>query len=370
MIRILKNILFITVPMFILIFIILEVFFRFGLQASQAPSSYFDESSKILKFDQSKKSGTSTFSKFCHLGGKWEINKAGWNAPFEYKEERTDAKRIVVIGDSYVQAFQVDNDKNFHQLLNQNLGPKYEVYGMGISGAPLSQYLNVARYAREKYNPDIFIFNLIHNDFDESLTHLPRADRKFLTYKIEDNLLIEVPAYKPPLSIANKIYRNVLKKSAIFRYLWININIPQLMARRKIESKSVKDKPQKNYRSNIAVSTITDNFSDIEKLVPKVMRSLKAECTNREMLFVIDAPREAIYENKKINEDPVYILNNLVKEVSDSLQINFLDLSTAFEKDYTLNGTRFEADYDWHWNQKGHQVVADAIYNYLTKEKL
>jgi hypothetical protein len=36
-------------------------------------------------------------------------------------------------------------------------------------GVPLSQYLQMARYVRIHFNPDIFVINVVHNDFAESL---------------------------------------------------------------------------------------------------------------------------------------------------------------------------------------------------------
>ena len=51
-------------------------------------------------------------------------------------------------------------------------GHKAEVYQFGMDGAPLSQYLHVLRREVVKYQPDIVVVPLTHNDFDESYRFL------------------------------------------------------------------------------------------------------------------------------------------------------------------------------------------------------
>ena len=71
-----------------------------------------------------------------------------------------------MVGDSYVEAFQVDYNKSLSEILRAKLGSdKYEVFRFGISGAPLSQYLHVFRTEILKYAPDLLIFILVTTTF-------------------------------------------------------------------------------------------------------------------------------------------------------------------------------------------------------------
>mgnify|MGYP001345443883 CR=1 FL=1 len=71
------------------------------------------------------------------------------------------AKPLVsVIGDSYVEASQVNDDETFfHYLSSEN--PELDVYSFGFSGAPLSQYLIWAKYSRETYGNKFLIINIV-----------------------------------------------------------------------------------------------------------------------------------------------------------------------------------------------------------------
>ena len=76
---------------------------------------------------------------------------------------------LAIIGDSYVEAAQVANRKSMHGLLASRFDGKGRIYGLGYSGAPLSQYLAFADFARNEFKPDAMAFVIIGNDFDESL---------------------------------------------------------------------------------------------------------------------------------------------------------------------------------------------------------
>ena len=166
--RYVKGIAFITIPTLVLVAVILEVLFRTIIPASQVPQACFDGVWNIYKFCPGQGSGVSTKGKLAHSASTWRINNAGWNSPIDY-QSKGERDRIAVIGDSYVEAFQIDITESYPYLLSNALGADYEVYSFGISGAPLSQYLNLSRYVVSEFDPDVLIFNVVHNDFEESI---------------------------------------------------------------------------------------------------------------------------------------------------------------------------------------------------------
>lgn len=73
---------------------------------------------------------------------------------------------LAFIGDSFVEALMVPYDQTISGRLAKTWPGR--VYSFGMSSSPLSQYLAFARYARDTYHPDYFVFVIISNDFDES----------------------------------------------------------------------------------------------------------------------------------------------------------------------------------------------------------
>ena len=180
----LKNILFATLPSILVLLIILEAFFRIVIPASDPPRGFFDEKEKMYSFSNKKEKGVITIGRFAEIRVRWRINNMYWNYPIDYYPV-DDKKLIAVIGDSYIEASQVNVGENYPYLLRGKLINDYEVYAFGMAGAPLSQYLHISRYVNRHFNPDILIFNLVHNDFDESIQELFPIDCHFLKLSIK-----------------------------------------------------------------------------------------------------------------------------------------------------------------------------------------
>lgn len=350
--------------MMLILWIILELFFTFLLPSAEAPNSEFKEDYKVLAFDPSCGEGRMTIGKLCDEGGRWSINRDGWNSPIEYEKEKSNKTRVAVIGDSYIEALQVDNDQTLQYLLQEKSNQKIESFGFGISGAPLSQYLNVARYVESEFNPDIFVFMLIHNDFDESIIHLHPNKRKFLTFENKNNSWEELQAYKSPNSFKAKLYRKVLMKSALFRYLWINLKVSA------VREKFKKTDNQQTFAANVEINSIEDNFVQIEEVTRIILAKIHKELQHKRVILLMDAPRKSIYNGLNLENDPAFKLNTLVQKITDELQMEFIDLSQKFEFDYKINQKKFEFSNDFHWSQYGHKVVSDTLYNYITKQSI
>jgi hypothetical protein len=172
-IELLKNVFIISLPTLLVVVIILEIFFRTVIIASDSPLSEYDRKYNYSKFSNKVKTGIYTIGKCAQIKSKWSINNYGFNfyKDFKLKNERDSLPLICVLGDSYIEAFQVDADKNYPVLLDKNL-INYHVYGVGISGSPLSQYLHYNKIVNQLFDPSIIVYQLVHNDFDESLSIL------------------------------------------------------------------------------------------------------------------------------------------------------------------------------------------------------
>src|SRR5687768_1767173 len=167
-----RNILLLTLPSLIAVFIALELFFSFIIPASEFPYYYYDPNDHILRFSTTEqRDGVFTVGVMAKQRGRWHVNNAGWNSAVEFNKEKHQL-RIAIIGDSYIEALQVNVEESLagqlRHLISKSPYPEVEVYAFGVSGAPLSQYLQMARYASTYFDPDILVINVVHNDFDES----------------------------------------------------------------------------------------------------------------------------------------------------------------------------------------------------------
>jgi hypothetical protein len=360
--KILKNIVFVTIPMLIIFFILLEILSRFFFPGREEPKSIYDEKTQLIKFNRDYGTrGLWTNGNFAQEKGHWRINNDGWNSPIDYyREKKPGVKRIAVIGDSYIEAWQVDAEKSYPSLLADSLGSKYEVYAFGASGSPFSQYLHVSRYVDSMYSPDIYIFNLVHNDFHESI-HGVSYNPMYMTIGFnKDSTFTEVAPEKPERTYKKIWGGSILRKSSFFRYVYYNLNVMDKFKAKKVAAKQVE--------MNIPINDVLDKKDSLLAVTGYLLKTIKKELGNKEVIFVMDGPRSSIYKGET-DKAKVTWLNNMVGDYCKSLGMPFIDLTSYMDADFKKNGKRFETTRDNHWTYYGHQFVAGVIYNNYFKNK-
>ena len=207
---------FVTLPVLLLLALLLEIFARLALHPSDIPQVYFDNGLGIMY--ESGQKGTYVKGGVKEINAKYSINNSGWNSPHDYKEEKNiDTKRVAVIGDSFIEAFQVDFDKSFPYLVENKLKGA-EFYTFGHSGSSLAQYIQYLKYAKGNFNPDFFVINLVDNDFEESFWGYGRVDNWSVIR--EGNVFKWILPQKPK----NLAVKRILGRFALVRYLTINLD--------------------------------------------------------------------------------------------------------------------------------------------------
>src|SRR5690348_16118721 len=126
----------------------------------------------------------------------YKINQQGWNSGVgDYVRERSDGlTRVAVVGDSYVEALQVAHTDSLAEKLETDLakyGQPTEVFRFGISGAPLSQYVQMVEREVVQYRPDWIVVIVVHNDFDESFRFVQgRYTSTFRKFRVKDGKVV------------------------------------------------------------------------------------------------------------------------------------------------------------------------------------
>src|SRR5438093_3216647 len=156
-----------------------ELVFRFVIPAASLPLLEYDRTYGVVRYQISgPRTGISTSGRWGGRPVRWRINNYGWNSAIDYAPaEKRGKPLIALIGDSYIDALQVNVGESVADELRRRLAGRRDVYSFGFSGAPLSQYLQMSRYVRKVFHPDVMVFNIVYNDFDECLRDLyPRPN--------------------------------------------------------------------------------------------------------------------------------------------------------------------------------------------------
>lgn len=365
-----RNFCLVSIPTFLLLFLLLElVVFKYFISVSDALYYRLDDDFEIVKFDHVDVpvKGIYTQGPLGKHKVTWQVNSDGWLSDEEYIRGVGDPV-IAVIGDSYIEAKQVNSGESYPHLLNEMFGDSMVVYGFGMAGTPLSHYLHMARYAQHNFDPDVFVINLIHNDFSESLSSYANNAYGSWYWTMEqqgDSFVMQRPRDIDGLRrgdvLINKDNNYWLKNSATFRYLEYNVKLGG-----KIFLKQIFKRKKVKHEENIDVRQDLVKQNAIRRVSAHVVRQFKKEFPNKRIIFVMDGVRNAIYRGD-IEKSSAIWLNTLMAEICSDQDFEFIDLTKPFQKDYEQNHIRFEFKTDAHWNAYTHRLVADTLYNYLSQ---
>lgn len=258
---------------------------------------------------------------------------------------------LALIGDSIVEAVMVPYPKTSQGKLAKSVNGFGRVYSFGISGAGLSDYLILAEYANKTFKPNGVIFIIISSDFEESI-HKEVGHYYFFEEPNNNELVLKKVDYNPGF------FRRVLRNSKLLMYLVTNVNV--------FERVNQRFRHRQSYMSNIERTVDEKVISDSKIAVDTFFKELpkRSGLDTSKILFVIDGIREVIYNPEKISEARgcyFDIMRRYFVTKAMLLGYEVIDMQKFFEEHYKIHRQRFEYPNDNHWNEIGHEVLADAV---------
>lgn len=353
------------VPASLLVLLLVsELCFRFVISAPDIPAPAFQGG--VLRHQPGQR-GVYWSAPFGLKGGQEEvrasfaINAQGWNsARPDYPQKRQAGQRIAVVGDSYVEALQVPPDQSIAEDLERELGAGTEVFRYGMSGAPLSQYLHMARNAALPAKPDVLVVLLVHNDFDESWRDAPGMyTASFLRLRLGQNGSVEEI---PPAPYRQSLTSRLRNLSATWRYLAYGRQM-RFEALRRI---FLPQEQPARHQANIDISGLAGREALDRRAAGYLFGRLAAESAQAgaKLLLVMDGVRAPIEAGSPEAQDygsGALRLNRLAAEEAARLGVPFLDLHPVFAKDFRAQHRPFAFKTDGHWNAHAHALAARAV---------
>ena len=149
------------------------------------------------------------------------INSDGLRDREHAKQKPPRTFRIAVVGDSYAEALQVEQDEAFWAVMEHalqecqqfNMGRRVEVINFGVSGYGTAQQLITLRTKVFDYSPDLVLLALTtNNDVTDNLRALKKTDEVpyFVMREgrlVADNSFLESRAFKLRNSALNRLGR-------------------------------------------------------------------------------------------------------------------------------------------------------------------
>ncbi len=286
-------------------------------------------------------------------------NNIGLISPVDYQKNHK-LPLIAVIGDSFVEAKRVDQQKTFSSLLRQQLKSSHRVYTFAHSGAPLSQYLAYAKFAIEEYGAKQLIFIVVGNDYDESLYRYKQTPRfHFFNRQSGGKLELHRIDYSP------SFLQQVVSSSAFFSYLAGNLQLGEVHLSALFSPPSEEDLLLR-YAANTEFDASETRMQTSKLAVDAFLKGVSElpGIGREDVLFVVDAVRPHIYLDfyrEKVKESFAHLMHEYLKSQAGSLDFSVIDLESVFLERFLKDNKRFETRTNNHWSEYGHSVVANAI---------
>lgn len=305
--------------------------------------------------------------------GKFTINSYGFR-DVEWKLQKEKKYRVAVLGDSFVDALQVDLVQSFPKLIERSLS-NVEVMNFGISGQGQVEQLLTYRHYVRPFKPDLVIVCFFPgNDFvDNWRRHMPL--RRFPVYvKPSSNGVEVIPV--PGIAFFEPMRR-------IIDWVHYHFSLMQRIqdARRELYRRRVGGLTEAGQWEGVFGNPggIVPDFDGIweltEKLVLQLYRDVIADMGHNDRLLVVcltegvqvhRSQREAFVEQYP-GRDPDYSEKRL-RDFCKSMGIPFLALSPDMIRYSESTGKMlhgFDGRGHGHFNADGHRVAADSISNRL-----
>jgi hypothetical protein len=330
----------INLALLVIPFLLVEALFRLMPVAYLPPIEPVNAEAPMARFQPNVEYRWSRDWNFSVVTRK-RSNNYGYIYGADYRpEEKTPL--LALIGDSLLEAQQVDTGKSAGELLHAALAGQGRVYSLAISGAPLSQYLAYAEYARRTFRADALAIVIAPNDFDESLIKY-KSDGRF-HYFSEDGKLERVDYELTGI-------KSVLRHSAALRYIMYNLDAGIRLQAWKA-AQSMPDVEKRLADSRKAVDYFFEQLPGRTGLGPE------------RIVFVLDPLRRAIYSTETWEKArdtfygrvPEYFAKQAAKRGYE-----VIDLAPVFIRAHTLGRTVESAPTDSHWSAFGHELVASQI---------
>lgn len=310
-----------------------------------------------------------------------DFNEFMMRGPTISQEKPEDVYRIMIIGDSYIEALQVEYEDTvmyqLQMLLDNTItidGHRFEVVGIGSSGWGTAQYYLYYHHAGYQFEPDIVVVLGISNDVTDNYLEVfktdvfrPNRGRDFEVTEesielvsLNKNTSIVDFAHRITATFYTHIPSFVVQHSNILRIgqLWL-VNAKTIIP----AAQAWQIAPPEG-QSTIYSMPIEEPYIEAWRRTELALALLEREVANNGGNFIFaytPSPSEILYSDVENSNLQIRMYERFTQEYG----IDTIDLvddwsSTIQDDPWILN-----LEGDGHFTPEGHRVFAENIYQWL-----
>lgn len=341
----------------------LELILQF-LPVSNPPNNVQISPSNPIYVKEPNKDFIYSRGRFFEVMAKKHSNNYGFINRQDYLTNAS-SPLLAIIGDSFVEAFQVNDGSTMTDRLQEKVGKNGRIYSFGFGGNQLPMYLAYAQYAQQQFHPEGMVFVIVGNDYDLSISKFDNKPNYYFFFPQEDGKMIwKFNPYR--LGINDRL----LRYSALYRYLKNNIDGFMIIEnlRGKINNIINPDKnseqPVNQFDANTSIDTNPERVDLSKRGVEEFLRLLP-EMTglpaNRILFLVLG--RNSFEELNSDMDQLTYIdiMHEYFLKKAQEEGYETIDIQTVLSEHHKKYNQPFTFTTDAHWNELGHQLAAEQI---------
>jgi len=275
-------------------------------------------------------------------------NNYGQLAPFDYIP---GSHPVIVVGNSYIESQMNDYRDTLQGVLGKMLGDVRQVYGLGVSGMSMADYLALAGQASTEFAPRAAVFLLVDGDISGSLIDQPGYHHFSPT---PSGLGVTLHPRKPHPWFTR--LRHSVGDLYLFRYVTQNL---------RFTPPSLGSLLREAQAQPLATPNATTEYAAVDRFLAALPRQsgIRPQC----VALLVDGDRYAIYD-ARLAAAPADSPQARAYFMRRAAEIGYrvADLEPVFRDEFAHGHRHF--DYfpvDRHLNGLGHRVAAERAYQLL-----
>ncbi len=339
------------------------------------------------------------------------INSAGL-PDVEHRYNKPDGVyRILIIGDSFVEAYQVKLEHSFarqlEKMLNNRRGPqplRFEVIKAGYRSWGTDQESLYYQCEGHKYEPDLVLLGFTVNDVVDNFTPLKakmvgwpenEPPKPFFTLEngelqrhnfpfppppdevIPQNLAEYLHKYSVAYRVATKGWQSLQVKLA-------ELNQPANPLEGPIE-RSDSHYPGHTMRFSLPIyqDSAPPEYGQAWQLTLAMLKAMRDELTRQNTNFAVFSNSQIWSTHPSVQKimifsDPLYTHTKFDWDYPDKkiaqflgeMNVSFLPLDPGFRTYAAQHNDDLLFFNEGHWNETGHQLAAELLYEWLVQQRL
>lgn len=259
-----------------------------------------------------------------------KTNNEGLNNLADYNNQEID---ILFLGSSQIEGFNVMPDENATALLNEKFNGEYFAYSLGVSGHDFLRCTQNLGSALERYRPSAYVI-------------LEASD---LFLKNED-IQAAINGELPKLSSSENRLILTLEKVPVFRHFYNQLD-------------------NAIHNNSSSENNDTDNQAEYSEDISDSLGILLNQISQQAKQY--DTQLIILYNSYELEGDELTTQQKqLWTDLCNENNIAFLDMtddfSVALSNNEYVYGFLNTLPNEGHLNKKGHELIADRIYRFIT----